>query len=86
MHKQIWKKESFRGRDKRFVGDYTLIPRGRVSFVKNKGFIVFIGEWINKYPSVKDDIIYEFELPKDNVQFVIDEHWNIGYGWSDELI
>lgn len=41
MHKQIWKKESFRGRDKRFVGDYTLIPRGRVSYIKNRVYSIY---------------------------------------------
>lgn len=86
LHKQIWKKESYRGKDKRFIGDYTMIPRGRVSFIKDKGFIVFIGKWIDEYPNVKSDIIYEFELPKNNTRFVYDEHLDIGHDWSDEII
>lgn len=85
LHKDIWKKEQYRGKDKRFVGDYTKIPRGRVSQYKNKGFVVFVGDWIDDYPSVKADIIYEFELPSD-VEFRKDHHWNLGNGWSDELI
>ena len=63
-----------------------MIPRGRVSFIKDKGFIVFIGKWIDEYPNVKSDIIYEFELPKNNTRFVYDEHWDIGHGWSDEIM
>ena len=33
----------------------------------------------------KKEIIDEFELSSD-VRFIKDEHWNIGHGWSDELI
>lgn len=84
LHKDIWKKESYRGKDKRFIGNYTMIPRGRVSFYKDKGYVVFVGDWIDNYPSVKDDILYEFELPKDT-NFIKDKHWNIGHGWSEEV-
>ena len=85
LHKNIWQKEQYRAKDKRFLGDYTMIPRGRVSQYKEKGFVVFVGDWIDEFPQAKSDIIYEFELA-DDVQFVKDEHWNIGHGWSDELI
>lgn len=85
LHKDIWMKEFRRNKDKRFVGDYTRIPRGRVfEYYPNK-FVVYVGNWIEDFPEAKEDIIYEFELP-ENVEFVKDKHWDIGHGWSDELI
>lgn len=83
LHKTIWNKESHRGKDKRFLGNYTLIPRGRVFEFENQGFKVMVGDWIDKYPEAKDIIIDEFELPS-NTEFVKDIHWDIGRGWSDE--
>ena len=85
LHKDVWKKEFYRGRDKRFNGDHTLVPRGRVFEFKDEGFRVYIGRWINDYPNVKELIIDEFELPKDKTKFFIDSHWDIGHGWSQEF-
>jgi len=84
LHKQIWEKEYFKRKDKRFQGDYTKIPRGRVFEFKNNGFKVFTGNWIKNYPECKNLILFEFQLP-DNTEFIIDEHWDIGHGWSDEF-
>ncbi len=86
IHKNVWKKESYRGKDKRFQGDYTKVPRGRVFEVKDKGFYVCVGSWINDYPEAKDEIIFEFQLPKDKTQFKIDIHCEIGHGWSERDI
>ena len=83
LHKNIWQKEHFRGKDSRFKGDYTLKPRGRVFEIKDKGFVVFVGSWINKYPDAKQLILFEFQLPEDT-EFTIDRHWEIGHGWSEE--
>lgn len=85
LHKDIWMKEFRHGKDDRFVGDYTKVPRGRVAEYKDQGFVVYVGDWIDEYPSAKKEIIYEFELPSD-VEFRKDRHWNLGNGWSDELI
>lgn len=85
LHKSIWKKEHFKGKDPRFTGDYTEKPRGRVFEFKDEGFIVFTGSWIKDYPEAKQLIIDEFQLPSDNTQFKIDDHWEIGHGWSDEF-
>lgn len=85
LHKDIWKKESYRNKDKRFQTNYTLIPRGRVFEYKDGGFKVMVGDWINNYPNAKELIIDEFDLPND-VEFVIDKHWNIGRGWSEEYL
>lgn len=84
LHEKIWQKEFFRGKDKRFSGDYTLRPRGRVFEFKDEGFIVFTGDWIDQYPEAKELIIQEFQLPP-GAEFRKDEHWDIGHGWSQEF-
>lgn len=85
LHSAIWKRESHRGRDKRFQGDYTKVPRGRVFEFKDRGYIVFTGNWIDDYPHAKSLILDEFQLPKDNTEFKKDIHWEIGHGWSEEF-
>jgi hypothetical protein len=85
LHYQVWKREHYRGKDRRFQGDYTQIPRGRVFEVKEEGFVVCVGSWINDYPEAKEEILYEFELPEDT-KFKIDSHWELGHGWSDKFL
>lgn len=84
LHYKVWEKEQYRKKDRRFRGDYTATPRGRVFFVKDQGFIVVTGDWINKYPEAKDEILDEFNLPEDT-EFMIDSHWNVGHGKSDKF-
>lgn len=86
LHKDIWRKEQYRGRDNRFNGNFTKKPRGRVFEFKDDGFKVMTGSWINYYPEAKKEIIYEFDLPQDNTEFVIDCHWDLGHGWSDDFL
>lgn len=76
LHKDIWNK-------KKRSGDHTMIPRGRVFEFKDGGFKIMIGHWVNDHPEVIDLIMNEFNLP-DNTEVVIDSHWDIGHGWSDE--
>lgn len=84
LHYSIWQKECNRGRDKRFqTMDYTKYPRGRVFEVQGQGFVVCVGSWINDYPSVKELVLEEFQLP-DDTEFLIDSHWELGHGWSDK--
>lgn len=85
LHKSIWEREFFRHKDKRFTGDYTQKPRGRVFEFEGEGFKVFVGNWINDYPEAREEILYVFQLPRDKTEFVIDEHWDIGHGWSSEF-
>ena len=84
LHKTKWQKEVFRKKDRRFLGDYTQVPRGRVFEFEHDGFKVYTGSWIDIYPQVKAMIIDEFQLPY-STQFVQDPHWDIGKGWSDEF-
>ena len=85
LHENVWKRNYFKGKDRRFRGDYTLIPCGRVFQFEDEGFKVFTGTWINDYPTVKQLILDEFQLPQDT-PFVQDVHWDIGHGWSNEFI
>ncbi len=85
LHESVWKKNHFRGKDRRYWGDYTKIPRGRVFEFEGEGFKVFTGKWIEDYPDAKELILEEFQLPQDT-EFLQDIHWELGHGWSDELI
>lgn len=85
LHYKVWEKEFYRGKDARFRGDYTQVPRGRVFYVKDRGFVVITGSWINEFPQVPELIRYEFNLPQDT-EFQIDPHWDLGHGWSDKFM
>lgn len=85
MHYAIWKKEQYKKRDRRFLGDYTLTPRGRIFEIEDRGFLVCTGEWINNHLEAKEKILFEFDLPEDKTEFRVDEHWDIGHGWSDKV-
>lgn len=90
LHIDYWKKKyneaKYKNKKNRFFGDYTKIPRGRIFQLQNGTFEVMVGSWINKYPSVKNDIINEFDLPENKTEFIIDRHWEVGNGWSNELL
>ena len=74
--------------------NYTLIPRGRVFLDEaTDRFYVCVGSWLNegvggrkvdaeKLHELLED---EFNLPVD-FEFVIDYHWDLGHGWSEELL
>lgn len=89
LHKDIWRREEqkarFRNKPSKFIGDYTQVPRGRIFQYEDGHFEIMVGDWIDKYPSVIDLIIDEFDLPQD-AEVVKDVHWNIGRGWSDEVL
>ena len=87
LHRQVWAKEYFRaqatGEETKFKGDYTQIPRGRVTWTINK-FIVFVGQWAKPIESELSRMIErEFALPY--FEFVYDEHWDLGHGWSGDM-
>lgn len=88
LHRQIWKEEYFRATAKHTPtkfkgGDYTMIPRGRVSWNIDK-FIVFVGKWAETCEQYLSELIEkEFALPY--FEFVYDEHWDLGHGWAGDL-
>lgn len=87
LHRQIWAKEYFRAQAKhsetKFKGDYTQIPRGRVSWNIDK-FIVLVGHWAEPMQEELTALIEsEFHLPY--FEFVYDEHWDLGHGWSGDM-
>lgn len=99
LHRTYWQKQHHRAAAKGETNsifyvenNYTKIPRGRV-FVRPDGSIfVAVGQWINGQidgqkvidtERVRELIADEFNLP-DDFEIVIDEHWNIGHGWSGD--
>lgn len=86
LHRDLWRKEQFRHKDFRFNGDHTQTPRGRVFQMGDGSFKICVGDWIEKYPQVIDEIIFEFDLPRDKVEVIKDRHWDLGHGFSDELL
>jgi len=101
LHKTYWQKQHHRAVQKKDVTsifydehNYTMIPRGRIFLDEKDGkFYVYVGHWladgidghqidINNFREVLAD---EFNLP-DDFEFVIDYHWDIGHGWSEELL
>ena len=90
LHKTIWQKLRHSAKNKQkkgliydpiYLEDYTMVPRGRIFFVKNK-FHVLTGSWITD--KIKKMIIKQFNLQKCNIVFTIDSHWDLGHGWSSE--
>jgi len=87
LHRQVWAKEYFRAQATheftKFKGDYTQIPRGRVTWNINK-FIVLVGRWAEDIQDELTTLIEtNFHLPY--FEFVYDEHWDLGHGWSGDM-
>ena len=67
----------------KFTSDYTQIPRGRVAWNVNK-FIVLVGKWAEPLQDELTELLeQEFSLPY--FDFVYDEHWDLGHGWSGDM-
>lgn len=87
LHRQVWKEQYFRAlsqhKPTRFIGDYTMIPRGRVAWSINK-FVVFVGKWAEGKEEELTKLIEKyFALPF--FEFIYDEHWDLGHGWSGDF-
>lgn len=88
LHRQVWAKEYFRAQashiETKFKGDYTIIPRGRVAWSVDK-FIVLVGHWAEPLMDELTALIEtEFHLPC--FEFIYDEHWDLGHGWSGDVV
>lgn len=98
LHKTYWTKQHFRAianneTDSIFFSEnnYTLIPRGRVFVKSDMTFYVTVGEWINGFIGEEKLIdqdklreLLEDEFNLTDFDYLIDEHWNIGRGWSED--
>ena len=87
LHRQVWMKEYFKAQAKhaptKFTGDYTQVPRGRVAWNIDK-FIVLVGHWAEPILDELTHLIEDtFHLPY--FEFVYDEHWDLGHGWSGDM-
>ncbi len=95
LHKTFWQKQHHRAEAKGDTAsiyysehNYTMIPRGRIFLDEaTNHFYVCVGHWLNDidqehFREVLED---EFNLPT-NFDLVIDHHWDLGHGWSEELI
>ena len=61
----------------------TQVPRGRVAWNIDK-FIVLVGHWAEPILDELTTLIEEeFSLPY--FEFVYDEHWDLGHGWSGDM-
>lgn len=87
-HEKQWAKMLRRGK---VPSEYALlkfysIPRGRVFSLEDGTFVVCHGRWMDEHPEAKEDILDEFDLPRDKTEFRYDEHWDIGHTWDDLLV
>ena len=59
------------------------VPRGRVAWNIDK-FIVLVGHWAEPILDELTELLEkEFSLPY--FEFVYDEHWDLGHGWSGDM-
>jgi hypothetical protein len=87
LHKTWWQKQKNRALSKGkdpgiFLKDYTQIPRGRIFQKKDGVFHMMCGSWIND--DIEKLVKDEFDLQTAPFERVVDEHWEIGHGWSEE--
>jgi len=89
LHKDWWRKQTYRAQAKNdltsiYLTDYTQTPRGRVFQTKENVFQVMCGQWITDH--IKEIIMEEFDLQNQDVRIMVDTHWEIGHGWSEEYL
>ena len=70
-----------------FFIDYGVFKKeeyaGRIVWDKNK-FIVQVGKWAEPIQNELSNLLEkEFSLPY--FEFVYDEHWDLGHGWSGDM-
>jgi len=95
LHKDWWQKQRNRAKHKKkplgiFGKDYTQVPRGRIWQKKAGEKVIFqmmCGKWIEDYGRERMESIVREEFNLQNVPFeiVVDAHWDIGHGWSQEF-
>lgn len=89
MHEDVWKKEFRRQKYHNngvgpFKGEYQFKPRGRVFYSPtNDQYIIAVGSWIEQNEEAIDQIIEEFDLPREKTIVQKASHWDIGQTWND---
>ena len=89
LHKTWWKRQQEKAKAKNqtgsvFLKDYTQVPRGRIFQRKDGTFELMCGSWINEH--IVDIVKDEFNLQNVPLEVIIDSHWEIGHGWSEEYL
>ncbi|MBQ9471240.1 MAG: hypothetical protein IJU72_09870 [Bacteroidales bacterium] len=94
LHKSYWQKQHHRAvakGDERSIfyqeRNYTMIPRGCVFLDEvSERFYVCVGSWLHDVNEEQFRVLLEdeFNLPID-FDLVVDEHWDLGHGWSEEV-
>lgn len=77
-HSKVWddllSKNELVSLPKRYWFDYTLLPRGRVSYrCKNKEYVIYHGNWLKERH--KKMIVERYRLSDEKYQFEIDNHY-----------
>ncbi|MDR0551343.1 MAG: hypothetical protein LBG72_04925 [Spirochaetaceae bacterium] len=86
LHKTWWNRQRqllLQGKinDKVYYRDYTLVPRGMIFQDRQGKFFVMCGSWMND--EILSLVKNEFFLDNVELEVVIDEHWELGHGWSE---
>ena len=87
LYKTWWMKQRMRARSKQdyhsiFEKDYIEIPRGRIFQREDGTFQLMCGSWITDH--IVNMVKEEFDLDNVTFEYVIDTHWELGHGWSEE--
>ena len=88
MHEDVLKKELRRQKyhgdgTGPFKGEYQMRPRGQVFYSPSDDqYIIAVGTWIDQSPEAVDQIIDEFDLPREKTIVKKASHWDIGQTWS----
>ena len=87
LGRRIFGKEHFKelaqkGIAERFVGDYTMIPRGRVN-QEGEEFVVYVGSWIDELEPMLTPLINCYFNITD-FRYEKDIHWELGHGFSGD--
>lgn len=89
MHEDVWKKllrrQKYHGDGTGpYKGEYQMKPRGRVFYQPaDDQYIIAVGTWIDQSPEAIDQIIDEFDLPREKTIVKKASHWDIGQTWND---
>jgi hypothetical protein len=89
LHKDLWRQACRQlPREDREAFDYTQYARGRVFYNPlTRVFSIMHGDWLDKQdPALKDEILETFNLTNQNVLWVYDHHWDLGHGWSGDVL